>query len=164
MARIVDGLILGVAFLIPSIVITALVVTDPSIDLDNLTVNEGGGLVLATILIALVSATIWFAYEFFMLKSRGQTLGKIVMGIRVIPVGGNLATPGLSVETAGKRAGVLYGPQFIRALAVVPVVGTILSLVAGVFMLLNVLWLLWDKPLQQALHDKVANTIVVKVK
>ena len=50
---------------------------------------------------------------------------------------------------AAKRAAV-YGlaPQ-------VPLIGSL-------FGLLNSLWLLWDKPNRQCLHDKVAGTVVVK--
>jgi RDD family len=35
--------------------------------------------------------------------------------------------------------------------------------IGGIFGLLDSLWLLWDKPHRQCLHDKVADTVVIKV-
>ncbi|WP_204058461.1 RDD family protein, partial [Microbispora corallina] len=156
-ARIIDGVIVGVPFLIISAVITAVVVTTGNYDLSTGAVTAPSGYFLASLLIALISGLVMIAYEFLMLRMRGQTVGKIVMGIRVVPVGGSLGPEGLPVDAAGKRVGVLYGPQVLRW---IPVVGWLL----GIFALVNVLWLLWDKPLQQTLHDKAAKTIVVKVK
>ncbi len=37
--------------------------------------------------------------------------------------------------------------------------GTVIA--GGLFLLLDDLWPLWDKPWQQALHDKAAKTVVV---
>jgi hypothetical protein len=35
--------------------------------------------------------------------------------------------------------------------------------VVPLFTIIDGLWQLWDKPLQQCLHDKAAETVVVKV-
>ncbi|MFC0861781.1 RDD family protein [Sphaerimonospora cavernae] len=156
-ARLIDGVIVGIPFFIISAVITAIVVTQGSYNLRTGVRIEPSGAFLAAMLIGIVSGVIMIAYEFLMLKMRGQTFGKIAMGIKVVPVGGTLNEAGLSQDVAVKRAGVLYGPQLLRW---IPIVGWLL----GIFALLNVLWLLWDRPLQQALHDKAAGTLVVKVK
>ncbi|GAA1292802.1 hypothetical protein Psi02_50500 [Planotetraspora silvatica] len=156
-ARIIDGVIIGIPFLIITAIITAVVVTSAGFDdVTGVRTLESGAF-LAAVLIALVSGAAMIAYEFLMLRQRGQTVGKIAMGIKVVPVGGTLGPEGLPQDVAAKRAGVLFGPQLLRW---IPFVGWL----AGIFALVNVLWLLWDKPLSQALHDKVANTIVVKVK
>ncbi|MBX6386908.1 MAG: RDD family protein, partial [Microbispora sp.] len=155
-ARLIDGVIVGIPFLILNGLIVAIVVTPPHIDLENGTVTEGSGVLLAALLVAVLSGLVMVGYEFLMLRMRGQTVGKLALGIKVVPVGGTL-DGGLPVDVAGKRAGVMWGPQLVRW---VPVV----EYVVGIFSLLNVLWHLWDKPLRQALHDKAAKTVVVKVR
>ncbi|WP_066945770.1 RDD family protein [Microtetraspora fusca] len=156
-ARIIDGVIIGIPYFIISLVLTGILVTAPSFDPETGVLTAGGGVFLAGLLITLLSAAVMSGYEFLLLKQRGQTVGKIVMGIKVVPVGGTLPPGGLPADVAVKRAGVLYGPQFLRW---IPIVGWILS----IFSLVNVLWQLWDRPLQQALHDKAAGTVVVKIK
>ncbi|MFB9680491.1 RDD family protein [Streptosporangium vulgare] len=156
-ARIIDGVILVIPMLIITAVLTAVIVTQASFNTETGAFTEPGGVFLASLLTALITGAIYVAYEFFMLTRGGQTVGKMVMGIKVVPVGGALPPGGLSSDVALKRAGVLFGPQF---LSWVP----FLNYAANIFSLVNVLWLLWDKPLQQALHDKVAGTVVVKIK
>ncbi|WP_169988981.1 RDD family protein, partial [Microbispora sp. H10836] len=155
-ARIIDGVVVGIPFGIISVVITAIVVTSGSIDLRTGVYSPGSGVFLATLLVAILGGVVMVGYEFVMLRQRGQTLGKIAMGIKVVPVGGSL-DGGLDVDVAGKRAIVMWGPQLVRWIPVV-------EYLAAIFALLNMLWLLWDRPLQQALHDKVAKTVVVKVR
>jgi uncharacterized RDD family membrane protein YckC len=75
----------------------------------------------------------------------GQTVGKRVMKIRVIP-----ANP---ARTEIGRGG------FTIRWAIEWMVGAVVPL----FNLFDGLWQLWDKPLQQCLHDKAAETVVVKV-
>ncbi len=132
--------------------------TQASYDPGKGVIVPGGGAFLASLLISLLVGATWIAYEFLMLKQRGQTVGKIVMGIKVVPVGGTLDAGGLGTDVAIKRAGVLWGPP--QLLQWVPLV----SWIGSIFYLVNVLWQFWDKPLQQCLHDKAANTIVVKIK
>ncbi|MEV4557606.1 RDD family protein [Kitasatospora sp. NPDC049285] len=95
----------------------------------------------------LLFAAAYVVYDgVMMLTQHGQTLGKKVMKIRVV----SLAHGGRPTDNEfWARAGVWGGP------AVVPCLGSL-------FMLVNGLWQLWDKPLQQALHDKAAKTVVVK--
>jgi len=73
----------------------------------------------------------------------GQTVGKRVMSLRVLPVS---ARP-LDRGTLARR----YLVQFVAG-GFVP----FFSFVDG-------LWQLWDQPLQQTLHDKAAQTVVAKV-
>ena len=84
------------------------------------------------------------SYDVEYMHRSGQTLGKKVMKIRVMPIDpSRTLTRGMAVKR--------YLVQFV-ACAFVP----FLSYVDG-------LWQLWDKPYQQTLHDKAAQTVVVKV-
>jgi uncharacterized RDD family membrane protein YckC len=72
-------------------------------------------------------------------SSRGQTVGQMAMGIRVI-----------DFNTGGP---IGYGRAFIRWLV---------AIISGVVLLLGYLWMLWDKE-KQCWHDKAANDVVVPV-
>ncbi|WP_162795567.1 RDD family protein [Nonomuraea lactucae] len=145
-ARIIDGVILGIVYAVLSAVLTAVLVS-----------ADGSGVFLVSLLVAVLGAAAYFGYEVFMLRNGGQTVGKKVLGLRVVPVGGHPAAAPLSSDAVVKRAGVLWGPF---ALSFIPVVG----FVAYLAYVVNVLWQFWDKPLHQCLHDKVAGTVVIRVK
>ncbi|MFF3864343.1 RDD family protein [Micromonospora sp. NPDC001898] len=87
---------------------------------------------------------LYWLYHVEYLRRTGQTLGKKVMKIRVVPLD---PTRTLDRGMAGRR----YLVQFVGAMFVPGI-----SYVDG-------LWQLWDKPWQQCLHDKFARTVVVKV-
>ncbi|MEU8268087.1 RDD family protein [Sphaerisporangium sp. NPDC049002] len=157
-ARLIDGVILMIPYVIISMVLNAIIVIQVSYNATTGVITPPSGAFLASLLISLLVGAIWIAYEVVMLKQRGQTVGKILMGIKVVPVGGTLDAGGLTTDVAIKRAAVLWGPSQI--LQWIPVVNWI----GSIFCLVNVLWQFWDKPLQQCLHDKAVNTIVVKVK
>jgi len=72
-------------------------------------------------------------------SSRGQTLGQMAMGIRVI-----------DFNTGGP---IGYGRAFIRWLV---------SIVSAIPLFLGYFWMLWDKE-KQCWHDKAANDVVVPV-
>ena len=73
----------------------------------------------------------------------GRTLGKRAVGQRVRPLAEDRR---LTWGEASARTGLMVG-------------GTLVA--GGLFLLLDDLWPLWDKPWQQALHDKAAKTVVV---
>jgi uncharacterized RDD family membrane protein YckC len=70
---------------------------------------------------------------------RGQTLGKMALGIRVIDFSG-----------AGS---IGYARALVRQLV---------KIVSGLVLLLGYLWMLWDKE-KQCWHDKAANSVVVPI-
>ena len=72
-------------------------------------------------------------------SARGQTLGQMALGIRVI-----------DFNTGGP---IGHGRAFIRWLV---------SIVSAIALLLGFLWMLWDKE-KQCWHDKAANDVVVPV-
>jgi uncharacterized RDD family membrane protein YckC len=85
-----------------------------------------------------------YLYSVEYLKRTGQTVGKRVMKIRVVPL-----EPGATLDRA--MAGKRFLVQFVA--------GAFLPF----FSYLDGFWQLWDKPYQQCLHDKFAKTAVVKV-
>jgi uncharacterized RDD family membrane protein YckC len=100
--------------------------------------------------VALVSVVVGLVYQTVFLTTRGATPGKMAVGTVVRRVGG----PGkLTVVDALKRQALDAGTTL---LGLVPILG----LFAPVLRLLDPAWLLWD-PKRQALHDKVADTVVV---
>lgn len=75
----------------------------------------------------------------FVGAERGQTLGQMTLGIRVL---------GLD-----NGASIGYGRAFLR---------WVMSIVSAIVLLLGYLWMLWDKE-KQCWHDKAANAVVVPV-
>ncbi|MEU7754571.1 RDD family protein [Micromonospora sp. NPDC049101] len=91
-----------------------------------------------------VTLGLYWLYHVEYLKRGGQTLGKKVLKLRVVPID---PTRTLDRRMAGRRWLVQYlGGSLVPGGAYV-----------------DGLWQLWDKPWQQCLHDKFADTVVVKV-
>lgn len=127
-AKLLDWLIVGV----PLGIISNLIVFS----------SDGGG---AASLSGLLGLLYW-VYEALMIGSRGQTLGKQIVGIRVIN------------EQTGQVPGA--GPSWIRVL--IQLAG---SVVCGIGLL--VVWLspFFDNSgRRQGWHDKVAKTMVISAK
>lgn len=99
---------------------------------------------LAELALLVVMLGLYWLYHVEYLHRTGQTLGKRIMKLRVVPL-----DPARTLDraTAGRR----YLVQFVG--------GTLLPGLSWV----DGLWQLWDKPWQQCLHDKFARTVVVKV-
>jgi uncharacterized RDD family membrane protein YckC len=98
------------------------------------------GFFLAALALGLV---INYLYQVEMMFRSGQTVGKRIMKIRVLPVDpGHTLTRGM----AFKRFVAEYGANFLPG-----------------FGWVDGLWQLWDKPWRQCLHDKFAETLVIKL-
>ncbi|MFI9078897.1 RDD family protein [Streptomyces sioyaensis] len=134
-ARIIDAIIIGV----PVGVIMSLIVGGVNYFSTNSDEARAQWTVSGVTMLA------YLIYEGLMLSSRGQTLGKMAMKIRVAMLSnGSIPTP----QSGWTRAAVYTLPE------IVPCCGFI-------FWLINVLWCTWDKPYRQCLHDKAAKTVVV---
>ena len=78
-------------------------------------------------------------YTYFEGGPRGQTLGKMALGIRVIDFDGG--------------GSIGYGRAAIRYVT---------SIISAIIIYVGYLWMLWDKE-KQCWHDKTANSVVVPV-
>ena len=88
--------------------------------------------------IGLILLTVWsVGYVIFFWSTRGQTPGKMIMGIKIVTIDGGSMGVGKSI---------------------VRLIGYAIS--AMVFCL-GFLWIIWDKD-KQGWHDKIAGTYVVK--
>ncbi|MGW7098752.1 RDD family protein [Streptomyces sp. NPDC054838] len=103
-------------------------------------IDAGGGAPARALLITwlVASFVLYFAVS---IGKFGSTLGKRICGIRIVRR--ETGAPMGFWRAAGREA-------FWLLAAVVPVLG-----------LLNPLWCCWDKPYQQCLHDKVADSMAV---
>ncbi|WP_104531084.1 RDD family protein [Streptomyces specialis] len=133
LARIIDALLVG----IPVTLLLWPTMGDYEFD------NGGGNSYLQQTIVLLV----YFVYEGVMLSARGQTVGKILMRVRVAMLADGAVPHGAPGWT---RAGVYSLPQLV------PCFGFL-------FWLVNALFCTWDRPYRQCLHDKAAKTVVVTV-
>jgi uncharacterized RDD family membrane protein YckC len=112
---------------------------------DNSVSQLMSGMVGTFLLIGAGIGVISFGYDWLQHGLWGQTIGKRIMGTKVVTA--DTRSP-ISGQAACGRAAVY---------ALVPVVPS----VGGLFALINESWLLWDRR-RQCLHDKAAGTVVVK--
>jgi uncharacterized RDD family membrane protein YckC len=149
--RLLDWLIVGVV-LVP----LYLVVLWPALrDLLNQLPTDGSSpdpqvilrfetrVIEQSFLLAAVAFVVQMAYEVPQLVGYGRTLGMRAAGIAVRPMTAD-RTP--SWSEALIRTGIMAGGAVVIGL---------------LWVLLDDLWPLWDRPWRQALHDKVARTVVV---
>jgi uncharacterized RDD family membrane protein YckC len=118
-ATIIDGLVL----LIP-----------------NFIVDAAGGRGVGTLLSLVINAV----YITLMLSRRGQTVGNMAVGTRVVDSRTGLA------PSAGKA--------FVRWLSEI-----VLVILLVLPVILDILWPLWDSQ-NQTLHDKMAGTYVIRTR
>ncbi|WP_340561217.1 RDD family protein [Streptomyces sp. GSL17-111] len=138
LARIIDWLVVAV----PVLIVTGLLFNTWVIDTDGSETAYDGSDFAQTIIYTLV----YFLYEGLMLTTRGQTLGKMAMRIRVA-----------MLDDGALPAG---NPGWFRA--AVYSLPTVVPCLGFLFWLVNVLWCTWDQPYHQCLHDKAAKTVVVR--
>ncbi|MZE79395.1 RDD family protein, partial [Streptomyces sp. SID5475] len=136
LARIIDGLLIG----IPVGLVAGGLIGGFGFG-DNDDMGPSTGVQLAILLV-------YFVYEGLMLSRSGQTVGKMLMKIRVAMVANGAVPAG---NPGWTRAAVYSLPQLVPCLGFV-------------FWLVNVLFCTWDKPFRQCLHDKAAKTVVVSAR
>jgi uncharacterized RDD family membrane protein YckC len=147
---IITGVTLVVA--VPAVLVFFLVAAPAAADDVNadgtLPPDFFGRFVVAAILLQLglllFVLAAYYVYTVEMAWRTGQTVGKRVMKLRVVPLDPRRQ---LTRGMATKR----WAVQFV--------LGTVVPL----FNYLDGFWQLWDKPYLQTLHDKAAQTVVVKV-
>ena len=131
-ARLLDGLIIGVP-------LTVLVFAASDVSEDRKTIST-------PLWVQLVAAAISALYEIVLIRTRGQTVGKRVVGIKVVR-----STDGALPD---------WTASVVRY--VLPVVPVVIP-VPGLFLLSLVIYLVAiAHPLRQGWHDRAAGTIVVR--
>jgi uncharacterized RDD family membrane protein YckC len=149
-ARIIDGLIFGAVGIVLAIPVFVVFIAQlpPSGSDGRAPAGNFAGFVLAILGVEagwfVLVLALTYLYEVEMLLRSGQTIGKRIMKIKVIPL-----APGV--------------PLTRRSAAMRWLVGNVATAFVPLFNWLDGLWQLWDKPYQQCLHDKAASTVVVKL-
>lgn len=92
---------------------------------------------------SLLGVVMFLVVQGWPLVKRGQTLGKIALGLRIVRPDGSRVGP-------GRLLGLRYGVGFL--LALIPVLGNVYSLLDS---------LLIFRESRKCLHDNIADTIVV---
>jgi uncharacterized RDD family membrane protein YckC len=149
LARLVDGLILGVAYWVLSAIFGALF-------LNGLSHSTGEVLLYATFL-SICSVAVAIGYFAWFESTRGQTPGKQLLKLQVYgPAGGHP-----TVEQAVRR-NIFYAAQLVT---IIPVVGWIVGPVASlVLVVLIAVTINTDTERRQGWHDEFAGgTYVLKV-
>jgi uncharacterized RDD family membrane protein YckC len=133
-ASLIDTLIqLAVYYALAFTVFSALIPTN--------TLSRGVG---AFALQMIVSFVLFAALQSYLLATQGQTIGKKLMGLRIVRSNGERAT-------LGRLLGLRYFLGWV--IAVIPIVGVIYALVDC---------LLIFRESHKCLHDNIADTLVIK--
>jgi len=144
LARIIDGLILGIPFGILSTILIAAFVNTAEVDPVTDEVEGGGGFLATFFVLVLVYAVVSVLYEVWLIAARGATLGKQWLRIKVVK------------QEDGSIPG--WGPSLLRWL--IPWVG---SFVCGIGQLVVYLSPFFDNSGRYiGWHDAVAKTQVIK--
>ncbi|GAB3967805.1 RDD family protein [Plantactinospora veratri] len=101
------------------------------------------------VVILLIAVALWFAYEVPSVANTGQTIGKRVMGIKVVPLA---ETEQLGFGRSFRRWNMLGLPVFLWSCCGI---GFLIQLV-------DCALAFFDRPLRQSLHDKRGQTVVVR--
>lgn len=110
-----------------------------------------------SLLSTVVTLVIHLGYWTLMEGSRGQSVGKLALGIRAVRKDGSP----LDYVTAFKRHVLFYLPQLVGWIPILAVL--ILAGAAQVALVLaGLVTYVVDQPLHQGFHDKYAGTIVVR--
>ena len=130
-AALLDGLIQGAAFWVVFLLLFNKLIT-PELGMWVLPLYSLGGFVLFMLI------------NGYLLAREGQTVGKKLLGLRIVRSDGSRAT-------LPRLAGLRYGVTFL--ITAVPLVG-------GLYSLVDVLLIF--RASNKCLHDNIADTIVVK--
>lgn len=139
-AVLLDGLIAGIFVYVPLLIgigaNAALLATQPQAIIGLLLGGAG--------IAALVGFVVWAVITLVLVKRNSQTIGKKILGIKVVRSDGSHAS----------LARIFWLRNAINlVIGIIPIVGS-------VYQLVDPLFIFGDK--RQCLHDKIADTIVVK--
>jgi len=144
-ARLLDGILLGIVnWIVFLVIVRGILSLDTGFGSSYVTAFGAGAFISA-----LITTGITIGYFTFMESSRGQTVGKMLLGLRTVaPGGGNPTT-----EEAFKR-------NLFYALAIIPIIGGLAELAAVIYIAITIN----SSSTHQGWHDDFAGgTKVVKV-
>jgi uncharacterized RDD family membrane protein YckC len=145
LARLVDGLILTAAFVVLYFIGLGSLFSTSRVDASGNAIPSGFGLgIFFTVLTTYVAISLF--YEVAMIALRGQTLGKMALGVKVI------------LERNGQIPG--WGPSFVRW--IIPAIGAFVCSVGQLLVYVSVLF--DDSGRNQGWHDKAAKDLVISTK
>ncbi len=151
-ARVIDGLIIGIPYaIISSIIAFAFGGSDRTVD----TLAGGVGYWIVSSIVAIIWAGIWVAYYVWFETTKGQTLGKQLLHLRVQGPSGGLPTVNESV----RRNGYVVAGSVGMLLSIIPFVGVILDALIGIGVLVFVIVIavtISSSPTRQGKHDEMA--------
>lgn len=144
-ARVLDGLILGVAGVVLFAITGGVAALGDFMNEAMTSQTPPTGLPGSLFVrLVLISVIVGVGYEVTLTALKGQTLGKMALSLKVVK------------EDTGEVPG--WGPAGIRW--VIPAVAGLIPIIGGLLALLVYAAVLWD-PRNQGWHDKPAKTLVV---
>jgi uncharacterized RDD family membrane protein YckC len=147
-AKLLDGL-LDLALCIPGMIWLFSAMSEPQqsrqLGMYSQSVEPNYGAMIGPIAAMVVPLLALTAYQWYLIATRGQTLGKKWLNIRILRTDGS---------PVGFVNGVILRNWIMQFLAQIPWIGGIISLV-------NICFIFGSE--QQCLHDKIAGTKVVAV-
>ena len=145
LARLVDGVLLwAIIFVIVVPLMIAMSI------LGSVGGAFGGSFSIGSLVFGILMAAIIIGYFAVMESQRGQTVGKMVLGLKTVGPDGENPT----LEEAAKRSGWY-------ALGIVPIIGGLLELGAAIYIMVTIN----QSPTKQGWHDKFAGgTSVSRIK
>ncbi len=144
-ARILDGIIVGIpATILLTLIFLPLFTSSAHFD-SNGNFQAGTGGIARQFITTLIFIALFAAYEIFMIGKRGATIGKQLLGLKVVDENGGPVT----MEQSAKRWAIFQLP------GLVPILG-------GLWVLVCALSPLFDSQRKQGFHDKGAKTLVVR--
>lgn len=136
-ARIIDGLVLFV----PNLIVALILGGDSTSSF-----AAGGG--FDDVLVGIVTTFIGFGYAVWLESNRGQTVGKMALGIKVIDVQGRVPSP----EVAARRNAWLL-------LSIIPILGGLVAFVVAIWIGVSIS----NDSFNRGVHDNFAGgTAVVR--
>ncbi|GAA3741890.1 RDD family protein [Salinactinospora qingdaonensis] len=143
-ARLIDGIAVSVlAFVLLLVLLIGVFLIEPSAR--HYTSEDFDTAVGVLILFGL--GLVVFFYDWFCHIAWGRTLGKALLGLKVVRTDGGRVRQG---QTAG-RAAVFGLPHSVWV-------------IGWVFLLIDCAWVLADTSRAQALHDKMCHTLVIRTR
>lgn len=154
-ARVIDTLIVGIPmFIIQAIILAAFGTSGggSSFSLDS----PGVGYWVVNAIVSIIFAAVWVAYFVYLETTKGQTLGKQVLHLRVLGASGSNPTRDESLKRNGYV--VLLSVGMMLA-AIIPFVGPIINwlcYIAALVFVIIIAVTISNSPTKQGKHDEMA--------